>query len=896
MKKITLGILAHVDAGKTTLSEALLYLCGCIRALGRVDHKDTFLDTGELERARGITIFSKQALLQTPDMTIYLLDTPGHTDFSAEMERTLSVLDYAVLVISAADGIQIHTETLWKLLRQHKIPTFLFINKTDLLTTPKEHIAAELQKKFSSACLDWADMEKDRGLFDEQAAMCADALMEEYLQTSALSQKSLADAISRRQIFPCFYGSALKMEGVSSLLKGLTDLTREPDYSEEFRAKVFKIGRDPQGNRLTYLKLTGGSLKVKTLLSGETAVDDNGTAPGGDVWQEKIDQIRFYSGIKYHTKDIAEAGDICCVTGLTHVFPGNGLGGEENAPAPILQPVLTYRMILPSDCPVQETFAKLVQLEEEDPLLHLTWNPQLQEISISLMGEIQMDVLRHTIMSRFGIHVDFDQGNIVYKETISSSMECAGHFEPLRHYAEVHLLLEPGEPGSGVTFDTLCPENTLSRHWQRLILSQLSQSLPTGTLTGSALTDLRIILTGGRAHIKHTEGGDFLQAATRALRLGLMKARRDQTAVLLEPWYEFRLVLPHESTGHAFSDLQLIHATIRQAEDEDGMAVLVGYAPAAKIHAFPSSGRPYPLDVQTYTKGRGKIVLSFHGYAPCYDQDTVVQSLGYEPEHDTRYPAGSVFCEHGAGVHVPWEEAEALMHTENVFVKQQTDEQETRFQRRQQKAAKRGTTHSRPYSYADAMEEDRELKAIFERTYGPITPRSIFVPPPPVTEVTPTRQTYLQLLDPAEEYLLVDGYNIIFAWDELKKIAHDSLDLARQTLIHILSNYQGYRKCNLILVFDAYRVKDGRGSVERHAGIYVIYTRAHETADTYIEKITYNIGKERRVRVATSDALEQVIILGHGATRVSANGLYEEVCRTTEELELLIESINQRNR
>lgn len=897
MKKLTLGILAHVDAGKTTLSEGLLYLCGCIRSLGRVDHRDTFLDTAELERARGITIFSKQAVLETPDMTLYLLDTPGHTDFSAEMERVLSVLDYAVLVISAADGVQVHTETLWRLLRQHRIPTFCFINKMDLPDTDRGTIMEHLHTHLSPSCIDFSLMDEDRGMFDEQAAMCSETLMEEYLDTAALSTKSLTAAIADRELFPCIFGAALKMEGVSTLLKYLDDYTREPEYGDVFAAKVFKIGRDPQGSRLTYCKITGGTLKVKTQLSARTTDED-----GTPLWEEKIDGIRIYSGAKYKSVDAVSAGDICCVTGLSHVFGGHGLGAEEDAPAPVLQPVLTYRLHLPAGTPIKETYERLYQLEEEDPQLHLTLHPATGEIHISLMGEIQMDVLSHTIAERFGLHVTFDQGSIVYRETLSDSVICAGHFEPLRHYAEVHLLLEPGEPGSGVTFDSVVPENTLARNWQRLILSQLEEELPVGTLTGSALTDLRIVLCGGRAHIKHTEGGDFLQAATRALRQGLMKARRDNLCVLLEPWYNFRMTVPQDCAGRAISDLTQMNATIRpvEMEDETGLALLTGCAPAAKMHAFSAGGtdpKPYPLEVTAYTRGRGRLSLTFHGYAPCREQEAVVGAVGYEPEHDTLYPADSVFCQQGAGFHVPWETAEEQMHVENVFTRRKKAENEAQQTHSGRTLSSRsGRTHAKPYSYADAMEEDRELREIFERTYGPISPRSIFVPPPPVTEAAPKRETYLKLLDPSEEYLLVDGYNIIFAWEELKSIARDSLDLARQTLIHILSNYQGYKKCNLILVFDAYRVKDGRGSVERHAGLYVIYTRSHETADTYIEKVTYDIGREHRVRVATSDALEQVIVMGHGCIRLSAAGLHEEVMRATEEIRGLVEMVNLKNR
>ncbi|MCQ2431329.1 MAG: TetM/TetW/TetO/TetS family tetracycline resistance ribosomal protection protein [Clostridia bacterium] len=887
-KKLVCGILAHVDAGKTTLSEALLYLCGTIRKLGRVDHRDTYLDTGALERARGITIFSKQAVLQTPDTTIYLLDTPGHTDFSAEMERTLDVLDYAVLVLSGTDGVQVHTETLWRLLRHHGIPTFIFVNKTDLPGKDRRSLMEELHARLSPLCMDFSLAERDRGMFEEQTAVCSEQMMEEYLETGTISAKSITDTIAARQVFPCFFGSALKMEGVSAFLKAFETYTREPRWEEEFSARVFKIGRDPQGNRLSYMKITGGTLKVKTLLHAPCEPEESG------YWEEKIDQIRIYSGEKYRSCDTAAAGDVIAVTGLTHVMPGHGLGTAAEGSAPQLEPVLSYRLLLPPEMPVQQTYAKLGQLAEEDPQLHLSWDPVLREIRISLMGEIQMEILTNTIEERFGFKPQFDQGHIVYRETISAAVECAGHFEPLRHYAEVHLLLEPGEPGSGVTFDSVCPENTLAKNWQRLILSQLEESLPCGVLTGFPLTDLRVVLTGGRAHIKHTEGGDFRQAATRALRQGLMKARENGTATLLEPWYNFRMVLPQDCAGHAIADLQRMTAIIgpMEMEEETQMTVLTGCAPVSELRAYPS-------EIQSYTRGRGRVTLSFRGYAPCHNTEEVVSAIGYEPERDTLCPADSVFCSQGAGVIVPWREADDHMHVGSVFSPKAAEIQSEKkkpgsgmtFSSRS--GQRSGVSHSKPYSYADAMEEDRELKAIFERTYGPISARSIFVPPPPVTELHPTRETYLKTLDPQRDYLLVDGYNIIFAWDELKALARDSLDLARQTLIHILANYQGFKKCNLILVFDAWRVKDGHGSVEHHAGIYVIYTRSKETADTYIEKVTYDIGREHRVRVATSDAMEQVIVMGHGAERLSARNFYDEVCAVNDEIKDLMTEINK---
>ncbi len=874
MKKITTGILAHVDAGKTTLSEGLLYLAGCIRRRGRVDHRDTFFDTANIERQRGITVFSKQAIMETPDTTIYLLDTPGHTDFSAEMERTLDVLDYAILVLSAVDGIQLHTETVWRLLRRRGIPTFIFINKTDLPGKDHDSLLEELHARLSPNCLDFGLSAKDQELFDEQCAMCEEQLMEEYLDTGFLHTGSITDAIASCLLFPCYFGSALKMEGIPTFFAGFERFTREPPRGEAFSARVFKIGRDPQGNRLTYMKLLGGSLKVKTTLTASCAPEEK------DYWEEKIDQIRLYSGEKYRVADTVFAGDVCCVTGLTHLLPGHGTGEAEQSPLPVLQPVLSYHVILPPDTPVQPAYQKLAQLAEEDAQLHLRWDAELREIYISLMGEIQMEILQQTIRERFGMEVSFDSGSIVYQETIAEAVECAGHFEPLRHYAEVHLLLEPGEPGSGITFDSICPENTLAGNWQRLILSQLEEELPPGVLTGFPLTDLRITLTGGRAHIKHTEGGDFLQAAKRALRQGLMKARENGTAVLLEPWYAFVCMLPTACTGRAMSDLDRMSAVIRSTEIDttSGMHILKGCAPAAAL-------RGYPAAIQSFTRGQGKISLSFHGYAPCHNTEDVVRSIGYIPERDTRNPADSVFCASGAGYTVLWTEADAHMHTCSIFTaaKPKTADTKTKISARTL-ASKSGMRHTKPCSYADAVAEDRELKEIFERTYGPIPTRSIFVPPPPATEVKPNRETYLSAMDPTEDYLLVDGYNIIFSWEELKTLARDSLDLARQTLIHILTNYQGYKKYNLILVFDAWRVKEGRGAIEKHGGIYVIYTREKETADTYIEKVTYDIGRQHRVRVATSDAMEQVIILGHGASRMSATNLHEEVMTVMDEI------------
>lgn len=883
MKKLVIGILAHVDAGKTTLSEALLYLCGCIRRLGRVDHRDTFLDTNAMERARGITIFSKQAMLETPSLKLCLLDTPGHTDFSAEMERTLSVLDYAILVVSATDGVQVHTETLWRLLAHRHIPTFLFINKTDLPGFDRQALMEHLHARLSPACVDFGTKTDDLGLFEDQTAVCSDRMTEEYLETGHLSERSLIEAVRARELFPCRFGSALRMEGVSSFLGLLETYTAEPEHPDIFGAKVFKVGRDPAGARLTFLKLTGGSLRVRQTLSKER--------DGETLWEEKIDQIRIYSGEKYKTADSAQAGEVCCVTGLSFLRPGDGIGAEPDEPQPLLEPVLSYRVILPPDVSAQDAYPKLKQFAEEDPVLHLHWNPALREIGISLMGEIQMDVLTHEILERTGLSVTFDMGKIVYRETISEPVECAGHYEPLRHYAEVHLLLEPGEPGSGITWDTVCPENVLGRNWQRLILSQLQEELPRGVLTGSDVTDLRVVLTGGRAHLKHTEGGDFLQAASRAFRQGLMKAREAGNAVLLEPWYDFRLVVPQTCTGRAINDIERMCGTLKPVgtDETTGMAILTGCAPASEM-------RVYHTEVQTYTRGRGQLSLTLHGCAPCHDTDRVIAETGYDPVRDLDYPADSVFCSAGAGVLVPWREADAHMHVESVFSEKKPQALSSVSPSGRVLSSRSGMSHARPRTYADAMEEDRELKAIFERTYGPISPRSIFVPPPPVTQVAETRDTYLKKLDPEETYLLVDGYNIIFAWEELEALARDSLDLARSALIHILSNYQGFRRCNLILVFDAYRVSGGVGTVEKHGGVYVIYTRQKETADSYIEKVTYDIGRSHRVRVATSDAMEQIIVLGHGAERVSARAFRDEVMTAGEELEEAIAALNRTNR
>ena len=843
-KQIVLGILAHVDSGKTTLSEAMLYRAGVTRRLGRVDHKDAFLDTDALEKARGITIFSKQALLTAGDTDITLLDTPGHVDFSTETERTLQVLDYAVLVVSGTDGVQSHTETLWRLLRRYHVPTFVFVNKMDLPGMERQELLAQLNRRLGEGFVDFGAEQADR---DEALALCDENLMDRMLDAGQLQDADLIPAIARRHVFPCWFGAALKLEGVDALLDGLDRYTRPAPALEAFGAKVFKVSQDEQGARLTWLRVTGGELKVKAQLTGEA---------DGEPWAEKANQLRLYSGAKYTLAEAIGPGQVCAVTGLTKARPGEGLGAERDSDLPVLEPVLSYQVLLPEGADVHAALGKLHRLEEEEPQLHVVWNETLGEIHVQLMGEIQLEVLRSLLAERFGLEVEFGPGGILYKETITEPMEGVGHYEPLRHYAEVHLKLEPLPRGSGMQFAADCREEVLDKNWQRLVLTHLEEKQHLGVLTGSPLTDVKITLIAGRAHLKHTEGGDFRQATYRAVRQGLMLAKSQ----LLEPWYAFRLEVPAENIGRAMSDIQRMEGTFDPPESGEETAVLTGFAPVSTM-------RSYPMEVVSYTRGRGHLSLTLDGYRPCHNAQEVIAAIGYEPEHDLDNPADSVFCAHGAGFVVPWDQVRSHMHVDSGWGKSTRPEQEAAVPQR------------RAMAYRATLEEDAELLKIFERTYGPIKrdPLAAFRP----VQKRERPDFAAEQWEIAPEYLLVDGYNIIFAWDELNALSKESLDAARHKLMDILCNYQGFQKCVLILVFDAYRVPGSPGSIEQYHNIHVVYTKEAETADMFIERVTHEIGKNRRVRVATSDGMEQIIILGHGALRVSARMFQEEV-RTVE--------------
>ncbi len=883
MKKLVIGILAHVDAGKTTLSEELLYLCGEIRKIGRVDHGDAFLDTYELEKERGITIFSKQALLKTENMEVTLLDTPGHVDFSAEMERTLQVLDYAILVINGMDGVQSHTMTLWRLLERYQIPTFLFVNKMDQQGTDHDALLNDLKQHLHENCVDFGrTQDTDYGMYEltpeqlENIAVCEEDILETYLETGIVEDRDIARLIVQRKIFPCYFGSALKEKGVKDFWNGVQKYTAEPKRPTEFGAKVFKIARDEQGNRLTYMKITGGSLKVKTLLSSNS----NGQSlPGRKAeeaaWEEKADQIRLYSGAKYELTSEAEAGTVCAVTGLTRTYPGEGLGIEQESELPILEPVLNYQIILPDDCDPHQMLQKLRQLEEEEPQLHILWDSQFSEIHAQLMGEVQIEILKKLIWDRFHVAVEFGAGSIVYKETVAEPVEGVGHFEPLRHYAEAHLLIEPGEPGSGCQFFTACSEDVLARNWQRLILTHLEEKEHIGVLTGSPLTDVQITILTGRAHAKHTEGGDFRQATYRAVRQGLRKARN----ILLEPYYEFRLEVPAEMIGRAMSDVQKMQGTFDAPEVEGETAILKGTAAVAQM-------RDYQKEVVSYTHGTGKLFCSLKGYAPCKNQDEVVQNIGYDPEADLENPTGSVFCAHGAGFVVPWDQVEAYMHLQSGVDMDELDSES--WYEDVESAQNPGTAvdntnisgnisgKNGKFSYSGSYEEEEELQAIFERTFGPMKRDRTAFQKKTVHSSTPATR-YRAGKPRQEEYLLVDGYNIIFSWEELNELAKENIHAACDKLMDILSNYQGYRKCTLILVFDAYKVEGHAEEVIPYHNIYVVYTKEAETADQYIEKTVHRIGRQYQVTVATSDGLEQVIIMGQGAHRISAQGLKKEI-------------------
>ena len=863
MKRLTAGILAHVDAGKTTLSESMLYLSGAIRKLGRVDNQDTFLDNYELERARGITIFSKQARIHLGDTELTLLDTPGHVDFSAEMERTLQVLDYAVLVISGADGVQGHTQTVWKLLERYQIPVFLFINKMDQNGTDRARVLAELKNRLSGNCVDFtADQAPDEWM--ENVAVCDEAAMEWYLEKGSLPENTIAELVSERKVFPCYFGSALKLTGVQEFLEGMEKYTREPSYGQEFAARVYKIARDDQGNRLTYVKITGGVLKVKDLLSGlkkESLAEE-----GGELWEEKVNQIRVYAGARYETVNEAQAGMVCALTGLNYTSPGEGLGAEKETRMPMLEPVLSYQICLPEGCDVHNMLKNLKILEEEEPELHIVWDEHLGEIHAKLMGEVQTEILKSLIKERFGVEVSFGSGSIVYKETIQEPVEGVGHFEPLRHYAEVHLWMEPSPAGSGLTFATSCSEDVLERNWQRLILTHLGEREHPGVLTGSAITDMKITLAAGRAHQKHTEGGDFRQATYRAVRQGLKKAR----CVLLEPWYDFRLELPAECIGRAMSDVQQMQGRFDLPVTEGDMAVLTGSAPVACM-------REYQSQVVSYTRGMGRLICTVRGYEPCHNAAEVEEAIGYDSEKDLENPTGSVFCAHGVGFSVPWYRVEDYMHLQLDLGEEELEE----LDEPEEAAVSR--------KIAGVVYDEKELEEIFTRTYGPIR-RNL---PQGGTSLgrekkTPAKETEYKRpktgSKPAEEYLLVDGYNIIFAWEELNELSKTTVDGARSKLMDILCDYQGYRKCTLILVFDAYKVQGHREEILRYHNIYVVYTKEAETADQYIEKTAHAIGRKASVTVATSDGLEQVIILGQGCRRLSARGLKEEIEQSRKEL------------
>lgn len=850
MKKIVFGILAHVDSGKTTLSEGLLYLSGVLRKPGRVDHGDAFLDTHSIERDRGITIFSKQAVFTSGDTEFTLLDTPGHVDFSLEAERTLSVLDYAVLVVSGSDGIQSHTETLWRLLERYNVPVFIFVNKMDLADADREAVTDSLRRRFDEGCIDFARFgESD---FSESLAMCDETILDAYLGENEITSGMIASAVSARRIFPCFFGSALKLDGVDELLSGLSKYTKMPKYKSEFAAKVFKIFEDG-GSRLTYMKITGGFLKVKDTISGEDREKN--------LWSEKADQLRIYSGEKFTAVDEAAPGTVCAVKGLSHTYPGEGLGLEKSSSQTVLNPVLSYMVRLPEGMDVHTALSNLRILEEEEPQLNIIWNEQLREIHIRLMGEIQIEVLRQLIHDRFNMNVEFERGSIAYKETISTITEGVGHYEPLRHYAEVHLILEPGKPGSGLKFAAKCSEDKLDKNWQRLIMTHLLEKTHLGVLTGSPITDMKITLVSGRAHKKHTEGGDFRQATYRAVRQGLRNAQ----SVLLEPWYDLRLEVPSDCTGRAMNDIIKAGGTTEPPEIFDDTTVICAAAPVAAMLDYSS-------ELASYTGGRGRMSCVPSGYKPCADQDAVVAEIGYDCDADTDNTANSIFCSHGAGFVVKWDEVYDHMHLESELKLKSEPEAQT--------------GRARAKAFVDSIAADKELMRIFEKTYGPIR-RGVqnSAPVRHSSAVMPSKPRRIKTeLKPQNEYLLVDGYNIIFAWDELKKIAESSLESARTALADILCNYRGFRKCEVILVYDAYKVKNNPGELERYHNIDIVYTKERETADMYIEKTSHRLSRNNKVRVATSDALEQLIILGGGALRISAAELKSEVDEVNAEI------------
>ena len=869
MKRLVIGILAHVDSGKTTLAEAMLYRAGVLRKLGRVDHRDAFLDTDAMERARGITIFAKQAVLDLPadaagleETRLTLLDTPGHVDFSAEAERTLQVLDYAILVVSGTDGVQAHTQTLWNLLARYRVPTFVFVNKMDLPGADRAVRLRELRGRFGDGCVDFGpDAEADRA---EALAMASETLMAEVLADGAPREADVITAIARREVFPCLFGAALRLDGVDDLLAALRRYTRQPEAAGAFGARVFKIASDDAGARLTYLKVTDGSLPVKATVTAR----EDARAP----FAEKADQLRVYSGSKFRLTSEALPGDVVAVTGLTATYPGQGLGVQPDAAAPVLEPVLTYRLLLPEGGDPHTALRALRQLEQEDPQLHVVWQEALGEIHLQLMGEVQLEILQNLLTTRFGIEAGFDEGGILYKETLTAPVEGFGHYEPLRHYAEVHLLLEPAPRGSGIQLAAACRPDTLDGNWQRLILTHLAERTHPGVLTGAPLADVKITLTAGRAHLKHTEGGDFRQATYRAVRQGLRTAARDGHVALLEPWYNVRLELPAANLGRAMNDLQRMGGKTEPPAQQGDLAVLAGRAPVSEL-------RGYAREVAAYTRGEGRLICTPAGYAPCHNAEAVIAAAGYDPDADTENPADSVFCSHGAGTVIRWDEAPARAHVASGLGRSAPGADDT---------AAGETRRRRADAYRGTLEQDKELLAIFERTYGPVRRRN----PNQSADLAArralgsapktARQAAAQPAGP--EYLLVDGYNVIFAWDSLRRLAENDLDIARRHLQDTLCNYAGYRRCTVILVFDAYKVKGGVGSVERYHNIHVVYTREAETADMYIEKTTHELGRKHRVRVVSSDGAEQIIILGSGGLRVSARAFEKEVVAVEAEI------------
>ena len=934
MKRFVIGILAHVDAGKTTMSEAILYETGKLKKMGRVDNRDAFLDTFALERARGITIFSKQAVFPLGDASVTLLDTPGHVDFSAEMERTLQVLDYAVLIVSGADGVQGHTETLWRLLKRYRIPVFLFVNKMDQKGTDQEAVLASLKERLDHGIVDFSGVSGNceiLGTSDETAeeiATCDEALLEAYLADGSLKTADVRNAIQDRKLFPCFFGSALKLTGVREFLTSLGEFASCPDYTKDFGAKVFKISRDETGVRMTHLKITGGTLKIRDSLSPDS--------------EEKINQIRLYSGSKFEMLKEAEPGMVVAVTGISDTKPGQVFGSASDSVLPLLEPVLTYRILLPFGTDSHTMLRHMRMLEEEDPQLHIVWNEALGEIQAQVMGDVQMEILKSQVQERFGVEIEFGEGNIVYKETIAKIVEGVGHFEPLRHYAEVHLLMEPGEPGTGLVFDTSCSEDMLDKNWQRLILTHLEEKRFRGILTGSEITDMKITLIAGRAHQKHTEGGDFRQATYRAVRQGLCEAG----CVLLEPYYAFRLEVPSENLGRAMADLDRMQGEFSAPEQDGSMALLTGTAPVSTM-------RNYQRDVISYTKGRGRLTLSLSGYEPCHNAEEVIAASGYDFDSDLQDPAGSVFCSHGAGFVVPWNEVKQYMHVESPLAKQLAKEQQERElkeanERLQAMAADvaagkvpsgaaggyksgsdgsagsgtgsgtgsddgvgsgtktsaNGTADSSSGSRGNggsslSFYDDKELQAIFTRTYGEPKRKLVsdydsrtVIRAKNASPVKPVKEKE----EPEDEYLLVDGYNIIFAWEDLKELAEVNIDGARTKLMDILCNYQGYKKCVLILVFDAYKVEGHECEVTDYHNIHVVYTKEAETADQYIEKVVHEIGRKYQVTVATSDGLEQVIIRGQGASLLSARELREEISLVNEQIRQECDQRRQRGK